>query len=88
MWGLNLTNRAGEQGDGLCREATGGAELRQILDALPAAIYTTDAQGRLTYNLQTANGNLLTTPFTTSAGLNTFGNDVYVMMLSFRYSFN
>jgi hypothetical protein len=47
-----------------------------------------DAQGRLTYNLQTLNGNLLTTPYITSAGLNTFGNDVYVMMLSFRYQFN
>jgi hypothetical protein len=47
-----------------------------------------DPQGRLTYNLQTLSGNLLTTPFITSANLNTFGNDVYVMMLSFRYTFN
>ena len=43
-----------------------------------------DAQGRLTYNLQTLNGNLLTTPLQTSAGI----SDVYVMMLSFRYTFN
>jgi hypothetical protein len=47
-----------------------------------------DAQGRLTYNMQTLNGNLLTTPYITSAGLNSYGNDVYVMMLSFRYTFN
>jgi hypothetical protein len=45
---------------------------------------TTDAQGRLTYNLQTANGNLLTSPWQTNAGI----SDVYVMMLSFRYQFN
>src|SRR5262249_41638468 len=31
-----------------------------------------DAQGRLTYNLQTVSGNLLTSPFITSANLNTF----------------
>jgi len=43
-----------------------------------------DAQGRLTYNLQTLSGNLLTTPMQTSAGI----SDVYVMMLSFRYTFN
>ena len=47
-----------------------------------------DAQGRLTYNLQTVSGNLVTSPFITSAALNTYGNDVYVMMLSFRYTFN
>jgi len=45
---------------------------------------TVDPQGRLTYNLQTLNGNLLTTPLQTSAGI----SDVYVMMLSFRYTFN
>jgi hypothetical protein len=43
-----------------------------------------DAQGRLTYNLQTLSGNLITSPLQTSAGI----NDVYVMMLSFRYGFN
>jgi PAS domain S-box-containing protein len=30
-------------------QAEGGAIVRQVLDALPAAIYTTDAQGRITY---------------------------------------
>jgi PAS domain S-box-containing protein len=29
--------------------AEGGAMFRQVLDALPAAVYTTDAQGRVTY---------------------------------------
>lgn len=43
-----------------------------------------DANGALTYNLQTFNGALLTSPYQTSAGI----SDVYVMMLSFRYSFN
>ena len=42
-----------------------------------------DAQGRLTYNLQTASGNLITSPLQTNAGL----SDVYVVMLSFRYTF-
>jgi hypothetical protein len=43
-----------------------------------------DAQGRLTYNLQTLSGQLITSPLQTSAGI----ADVYVMMLSFRYTFN
>ena len=43
-----------------------------------------DANGALTYNMQTLNGKLLTTPWQTTAGI----NDVYVMMLSFRYGFN
>ena len=43
-----------------------------------------DPQGRLTYNLQTLSGKLLTTPFQTVASV----SDVYVMMLSFRYTFN
>jgi hypothetical protein len=42
-----------------------------------------DAQGRLTYNLQTTSGNLITNPRQTSAAI----ADVYVMMLSFRYTF-
>jgi hypothetical protein len=46
---------------------------------------TVDAQGRLTYNMQTASaGVLLTSPWQTNAGI----ADVYVMMLSFRYGFN
>jgi hypothetical protein len=43
-----------------------------------------DAQGRLSYQMQNLNGNLLTTPLQTTAGT----SDVYVMMLSFRYTFN
>jgi len=50
----------------------------QILTAPQA-----DATGRLSYNLQNLSGNLITTPFQTSAGI----ADVYVMMLSFRYTF-
>jgi hypothetical protein len=42
-----------------------------------------DAQGRLSYRMQLANGNLITSPLQTAAGI----NDVYVMMLSFRYTF-
>ena len=42
-----------------------------------------DAQGRLSYTMQTLNGQLITTPRQTSAGI----ADVYVMMLSFRYTF-
>jgi hypothetical protein len=48
---------------------------------------TADAQGRLTYNLQTASGNLITSPLQTSAILAAARSDVYVMMLSFRYTF-
>ncbi|HEY2150464.1 MAG TPA: carboxypeptidase regulatory-like domain-containing protein [Vicinamibacterales bacterium] len=49
---------------------------------------TQDSAGRLTYNLQTVNGNLITSPRQTSANLSTTGaSDVYVMMLSFRYTF-
>jgi hypothetical protein len=43
-----------------------------------------DANGALTYNLQTLSGELLTNPLQTAASL----NDVYVMMVSFRYGFN
>ena len=39
--------------------------------------------GRLTYNPQTVNGNLITSPLQTSAGI----ADVYVMMVRFRYTF-
>jgi hypothetical protein len=42
-----------------------------------------DANGALTYNLQTASGQLLTSPYQKSATL----SDVYVMMVSFRYTF-
>jgi len=49
-----------------------------------------DAQGRLTYNLQTANGQLITSPLQTSATIASIisqPSDVYIMMLSFRYTF-
>jgi hypothetical protein len=49
-----------------------------------------DANGALSYQLQTANGQLLTSPYQHSANLPTVGyisSDVYVMMLSFRYTF-
>jgi hypothetical protein len=42
-----------------------------------------DTQGRLTYNLQTSSGQLITNARQTSAGI----ADVYVMMLTFRYTF-
>jgi hypothetical protein len=45
---------------------------------------TVDSQGRLTYNLNTSSGALITSPLQTQAGI----SDVYVMMLSFRYTFN
>jgi hypothetical protein len=47
-----------------------------------------DSQGRLTYQLATLNGALITSARQTSANLGQFNNDVYVMMLSFRYTFN
>jgi len=49
-----------------------------------------DAQGRLTYNLQTANGALITSSQQTSATIASIisqPSDVYIMMLSFRYTF-
>ena len=42
------------------------------------------ATGKLSYTMQVANGNLITSPWQTNAGI----SDVYVMMLSFRYQFN
>jgi hypothetical protein len=50
-----------------------------------------DSTGRLTYNMQTLNGQLLTTPLQTSANIASIASspsDVYIMMLSFRYTFN
>jgi carboxypeptidase family protein len=49
-----------------------------------------DASGRLTYNLQTLSGNLITNARQTSATLASISSspsDVYIMMLSFRYTF-
>jgi hypothetical protein len=49
-----------------------------------------DANGRLTYNLQNLSGNLITNPLQTSATIASIpsqASDVYIMMLSFRYTF-
>ncbi len=43
-----------------------------------------DATGALTYRMQLLNGNPIATSYQTNAGI----ADVYVMMLSFRYTFN
>ena len=46
--------------------------------------------GKLTYNLQTLSGNLITNPLQTSATIASISgqaSDVYIMMLSFRYTF-
>ena len=43
-----------------------------------------DAAGRLTYRMALQNNDLFTQPYQTNAGI----ADVYVMMLSFRYTFN
>jgi len=56
---------------------------RRVVNSQILTTPTADSAGRLTYNLQTLSGNLITTPLQTSAGI----NDVYVMMLSFRYTF-
>ena len=42
-----------------------------------------DASGKLSYRMQLLNNNLITSPLQTTAGI----ADVYVMMLSFRYTF-
>ena len=52
---------------------------------------TVDAQGRATYRLAVANGELVTKSFQSNTLLSsnqTSGSDVYQFMLSFRYSFN
>jgi hypothetical protein len=56
---------------------------RRLVNTQILTAPTADATGALTYNLQTLSGNLITSPLQTSAGI----NDVYVMMLSFRYTF-
>ena len=43
-----------------------------------------DATGALSYRMQLLNGNPISKSYQTNAGI----NDVYVMMLSFRYMFN
>jgi hypothetical protein len=44
---------------------------------------TADATGKLSYRMQLLNNNLITSPLQTTAGI----ADVYVMMLSFKYTF-
>jgi hypothetical protein len=62
---------------------------KRVINASILTNASADAQGRLTYNLQTANGQLLTTPLQTTASVSqTNGSDVYTLMLSFRYTFN
>jgi len=49
-----------------------------------------DASGRLSYNLQTLSGNLITSSLQTSANIASIpsqASDVYIIMLSFRYTF-
>ena len=60
-----------------------GAGSRLVNTQILTAPSADPATGRLTYNLQTLSGNLITTPLQTSAGV----ADVYTMMLSFRYTF-
>jgi hypothetical protein len=51
---------------------------------------TPDANGRLTYNLQNLSGNLITNAQQTSANIASIpsqASDVYIVMLSFRYTF-
>ena len=64
-----------------------------ITQAYGAQILTNpgvDAQGRATYRLATANGQLVTSSFQPNVNVinNQSGSDVYQFMLSFRYSFN
>ena len=58
-----------------------GQRIRQNQILTNAAV---DAAGRLTYRMALQNNELFTQPLQTQAGI----ADVYVMMLSFRYTFN
>jgi hypothetical protein len=63
---------------------------RRLINSQILTSPTADANGRLTYNLQTLSGNLITTPLQTSANIASIpsqASDVYIMMLSFRYTF-
>jgi hypothetical protein len=63
---------------------------RRLVNSQILIAPSADAQGRLTYNLQTANGALITSPQQTSATISSISgqpSDVYIMMLSFRYTF-
>jgi hypothetical protein len=63
---------------------------RRLINSQILTSPSADANGRLTYNLQTLSGNLITTPQQTSANIASIpsqASDVYIMMLSFRYTF-
>jgi len=49
---------------------------------------TADAAGALSYRLQLNGGNYITNPYQSSTNFTSTNSDVYVMMLSFRYTFN
>ena len=52
---------------------------------------TVDAAGKVSYRMAVVNNTLPTTTFQTTTFVGqsgTVGNDVYTMMLSFRYNFN
>jgi hypothetical protein len=63
---------------------------RRLVNTQVLTSPSADANGRLTYNLQTLSGNLITNPLQTSANIASIpsqASDVYIMMLSFRYTF-
>ena len=63
---------------------------RRVINTQILTSPAVDANGRLSYNLQTLSGNLITNPLQTSANIASIpsqASDVYIMMLSFRYTF-
>jgi hypothetical protein len=63
---------------------------RRLVNSQILTSPSADAAGKLTYNLNTLSGNLITNPLQTSATLSSIASnasDVYIMMLSFRYTF-
>jgi hypothetical protein len=63
---------------------------RRLINSQILTSPTADANGRLTYNLQTLSGNLITSPQQTSANIASIpsqASDVYILMLTFRYTF-
>jgi carboxypeptidase family protein len=63
---------------------------RRLVNSQILTSPSADANGRLTYNLQTLSGNLITSPQQTSANIASIpsqASDVYIMMLTFRYTF-
>jgi hypothetical protein len=63
---------------------------RRLVNSQILTSPSADASGRLTYNLQTLSGNLITSPQQTSANIASNpsqASDVYIMMLTFRYTF-